>query len=118
MTEAVKTTREPHEIIALPYREQVQKGKTAIINIRVADKDKMTVPTASNRLFFEVSGAGEFIGCGNGDPGDHDSDFKPERNAFNGLCQLLVKATNEGQIKVTVKSDGLMPGECIVSVNE
>ena len=55
-----------------------------------------------------VEGAGEFLGTGNGNPGDHDSDKVPHRRAFNGLCQLLVAATGEaGEIKITATSKNL-----------
>ena len=89
---------------------------TAIINISVEDKDGNIVPTADNRISFEVSGNGSFIGCGNGNPGDHDSDFIPERRAFNGLCQVLIKAEDKGTVKVELTSEGLESCECTINV--
>lgn len=95
MTKTVCTTGEPYKINARLYKNSIRVGDTAIINISITDEDGNIVPTADNKIKFEVSGNGSFIGCGNGNPGDHDSDFLPERRAFNGLCQVLIKAEDK-----------------------
>lgn len=118
MIKTVTTTGEPHKINAQLYRDNIEVGDTAIINISVMDKEGNTVPNADNKIKIEVSENGKFIGCGNGNPGDHDSDFIPERKAFNGLCQFLIKAENTGIIKVMISSDGLESCECRVNVTQ
>lgn len=118
LEDAVKTTGKAYKINAEAYKSVVNIGDTVIINISIADKDGNIVPTAENKISFDVSGCGKFIGCGNGNPGDHDSDFCPERRAFGGLCQLLVKAMDKGEIKITASSDGLEQGVCIVEVQQ
>ena len=66
------------------------------------------VPTADDEILFQVEGAGEFLGTGNGNPADHASDKVPHRRAFNGLCQLLVVANGEaGAIKIAATSKNL-----------
>lgn len=116
MTKTINTTGEPYRITAEPYKTDISIGDTAIINISVEDKDGNIVPTADNKISFEVSGSGSFIGCGNGNPGDHDSDFIPERRAFNGLCQVLIKAEDKGTVKAKFSSKELAGCECIVNV--
>lgn len=115
MTKAVKTTDTPYKIEIMPYKNSIKNGQTAIVNVKITDKNDNTVPTADNRIFFEIDG-GELLGTGNGNPGDHDSEKVPVRRAFNGLCQLLVRASETGNIKVTAKSDGLKSGICEIAV--
>lgn len=105
----------PSAIKLIPYKETVSVGDTAIINIAVTDKDGRAVPVADNELTFTVDG-GTFLGTGNGNPGDHSSEKVNVRRAFNGLCQLLVKADTAGEIKVTVTSPMLDKAECSVKV--
>ena len=112
-SKTIRTTGAAHSIEATPYSETVKIGDTAIINIRIADENGLTVPTADNMLKFTVEG-GELLGTGNGNPADHASEKIPARRAFNGLCQLIVKAVEKGEIKITVTSAGLK--SAVVSV--
>ena len=75
----------------------------------ITDKNGDTVPTADNKIRFEISG-GKLLGTGNGNPADHDSEKTNTRRAFNGKCQLLVRADTVGEIAVTAVSDGLKEG--------
>ena len=109
MTDTVKTTGTPHSIFAQPYKDKVRNGETAVINIRVADKDGNTVPTACNELRFEIEGDGALLGTGNGNPGDHANEKEHKRCAFNGLCQLLVKKSGDGELNIKIMSEGLVP---------
>ena len=101
---------EPYSIETEPYFEKVKTGDTAIVNIRIKDKDGKTAVSANNRLFFNIEG-GRFLGSGNGNPGDHDNEKKMNRCAFKGLCQIAVKAL-ENNIKISVTAEGLKAGKC------
>ncbi|MGM9936024.1 MAG: DUF4982 domain-containing protein [Candidatus Ornithomonoglobus sp.] len=107
MTKTVCTTGEPYKIELMPYKDQIAPDSTAVINVRVTDKNGVTVPTADNEIYFQLSGAGVLLGTGNGNPGDRSSEKLPVRRAFNGLCQLLVRAAEPGKITVTASADGL-----------
>lgn len=107
MTQTVSTVKEPYKIELSAYKNTVNAGKTAIINARIVDRDGNTVVTADNEICFKVEKAGRFLGTGNGNPGSHESDRLPVRRAFNGLCQLLVRAEEEGVIEITAGSGGL-----------
>jgi len=115
MSKTMTGTGTSSAIELTPYKETVMVGDTAIINIAITDKDGNFVPVADNELTFAVDG-GTFLGTGNGNPGDHSSERVPTRRAFNGLCQLLVKADKTGEIKVTVTSPMLKSAECVVKV--
>ncbi len=117
ITKMIKTTDVPYKIELMPYKDTIEVGETVIINVRIADKNGMTVPTADNQVFFTVEG-GQFLGTGNGNPGSHESDKLPVRRAFSGLCQLLVKADSAGVIKITAQSTGLKQNIYKVNVKE
>ncbi len=87
----------------------------SVVEVRIVDGNGRVVPTADHDVTFTVSGAGRFIGIGNGDPSSHEVDRVPpgaeapwKRRAFNGLCMALVQATRQaGEIHVEASSPGL-----------
>ena len=113
--DVVRTTGAPYALSLTPYKSEIGMYKTAIINVSVRDESGAVVPTADNEIHFEIEG-GRLIGTGNGNSGDHASEKLPVRRAFNGLCQVSVRADGAGEIKVTAKANGLIKGECTVKV--
>ncbi|HEX5179601.1 MAG TPA: beta-galactosidase GalA [Gemmatimonadaceae bacterium] len=80
----------------------------SVVAARIVDARGRTVPTASNRVTFGVTGPLAVIGVGNGDPSSHESDKDTWRSAFNGLCCAIVQALPErGPATVTAAADGL-----------
>ncbi|HEV2318218.1 MAG TPA: glycoside hydrolase family 2 protein, partial [Verrucomicrobiae bacterium] len=66
------------------------------------------VPTADNKILFEVSGAGSNAGVGNGDPSCHEPNQANYRSAFNGYCMVLARAARTaGTLRVTASATGL-----------
>lgn len=108
----LETTGAPAKIVVEPYEDQVYPGGTAIFKVSIVDEQGGIVPTADNELHFSVEGAGTFLGTGNGNPGDHASDRVPVRRAFNGLCQVLVRAGSgdSKDIILTTEATGLQSG--------
>lgn len=117
MTKSVKTTDTAYKIEIELYKNSIAEGQTAIVNIKITDKNGCVVPTADNRIFFDIEG-GEFLGTGNGNPGDHDSEKILVRRAFNGLCQVLIRTNESSKIKIAAKSEGLKQGICEIEVNK
>ena len=70
------------------------------------------VPRAKNLLHFSVDDPGEIVETDNGDPANLVSSLAREREAFNGLCLVIVgaKVGQSGTIKLNVKSHGLTDG--------
>lgn len=85
----IETTGAPVRIVVEPYQKHLQVGEVAIFKISIVDEKGRIVPTADNELHIHIDGAGSFLGCGNGNPGDRASDRVPVRRAFNGLCEVL-----------------------------
>lgn len=60
--------------------------------MEVLDQAGRQVPTADSRIGFKITGQGEPIGVGNGDPNCQETDKASSRSLFNGLAQILVQA--------------------------
>ena len=67
------------------------------------------MPRAKNHLRFTVDGPGEIAATDNGDATSFESFQAPERNAYNGLALVIVRAKSgqPGAIKLTASSEGL-----------
>lgn len=79
----------------------------AILTVEALDKDGRPVPIANNKLAFKISGEGNLIGVGNGDPTCQESDILPRRSLFNGLAQVILQSTKTaGEIHIEAARDG------------
>ena len=115
MEKAISKFDTSYQISVEAYADVVRKGDVAIFNISILDKNGQIVRNADNELIFEVI-EGELLGTGNGNPGDHDNEKSNKRRAFNGLCQLIVRADNDKEIKINVTSKGLISSQCQVKI--
>jgi beta-galactosidase len=88
----------------------------SFITVQVSDKDGLLVPRSHNRVEFSISGPGEIIAVGNGDPTSHESFQALERKVFNGLALVVVRSKKDvaGTIKLTASSADLQ--EAIITV--
>ncbi|KAH7031502.1 beta-galactosidase [Microdochium trichocladiopsis] len=104
-----------------PAALQVSADRTTIaadgydlsyVSVSVVDERGDVVPTASNTLTFAVEGAGEIVATDNGSPIDQTVFPSLTRKAFNGKALAIVRtlAGQTGEIKLTVKGDGLAEG--------
>ena len=74
----------------------------------------------ANRVRFEISGPGEIVAVDNGDATSHASFQAKERDAYNGLALVIVraKAGQPGRIKLKAVADGLKGADiAIVTAN-
>ena len=81
----------------------------SFITVTVADKSGLLVPRTNNHIKFSIEGPGEIVATDNGDATSFESFQAPERNAFNGLALVIVraKAGQKGTIILSAESDGL-----------
>ncbi len=107
----IETTGPPEKLALSSDREEIfADGKDlAFITVRVTDLHGLTVPHAKDTLWFEIEGPGEIVATDNGDPTDLVPFPSSERNAFNGLALVIVRAIpgESGTIKVRARSAGL-----------
>ncbi len=79
----------------------------AVLTVEALDKEGRPVPTADNFIGFNISGEGELIGVGNGDPNCQQSDKEPKRSLFNGLAQVIVQSGKRpGAIQIEAVKEG------------
>jgi beta-galactosidase len=88
----------------------------SFITLRVVDSKGITVPDASDKIKFEISGPGEIVATDNGDPSDLVVFHSTERNVFSGLALVIVRANPKkpGTIKVTAQSEGLLSAQITI----
>ncbi len=83
----------------------------SFITVQVTDKNGLTVPDANNLLQFSVEGPGEIIATDNGDAANLVSFASHSREAFNGVCLVIVRAKRgqQGSIRLKATSKELQP---------
>jgi beta-galactosidase len=91
----------------------------SFVTVTIADLKGLLVPRAKNRIQFAISGPGEIVAVDNGDATDLESFQSKERNAYNGLCLVVVRAKSGrgGAIKLTAKSTGLAGASIVVNTH-
>jgi len=108
---ATRTAQAPAKLEATPDRREIlADGRDlAFVTVRFLDRDGQPVPTADARLRFGIEGPGEIVATDNGDPTDMTSFASHQRNAFNGLCLVIVRGSRgrRGDVVVRVEADGL-----------
>jgi beta-galactosidase len=92
LTEKRETTGDPETIRLSPDRTEINADgeDVCVLRVEVLDKEGRPV-TADVPILFKVTGEGELIGVGNGDPNCQESDKEPKRSLFNGLAQVIVQ---------------------------
>lgn len=112
-TDEVKTTGAPAKLELKADRSKIaDDGKDlSFITVTVADKHGLLVPRSKNHIKFSIEGPGEIVATDNGDATSFESFQAPERNVFNGLALVVVraKAGQTGTITLKAESDGLKP---------
>jgi beta-galactosidase len=120
---SVQTTGEPAAIQLEADRDTIRgDGKDlSFITTRIVDSKGLTVPTAQNRIKYEiVSGPGQIVATDNGDATDLETFSQSERQAFNGLALTILRgqAGQTGDIRIRATSDGLSPAEVTIHLTK
>jgi beta-galactosidase len=110
----VRTAGEAAQIDLQPDRPafRADGSDLAFVTVRVTDRAGLTVPRAMHRLHFSLDGPGEIVATDNGDPTSFEPFPSPTRQAFNGLCLVIVRARpgQAGPITLTATAAGLATG--------
>ncbi len=118
----VETTTEPESIQLIPDRKTIAgDGADAVpVTVQVLDAKGRPVQTANLPIEFEVNGAGNIIGLGNGDANSHEPDKGSRRSLYNGLAQVILqsKVNSSGQLILTAKSGNLKPASLTLIVKD
>ncbi|MGH7972067.1 MAG: DUF4982 domain-containing protein, partial [Limisphaerales bacterium] len=108
--DAVATTGGPARLLLNPDRAKINADghDLSFVTVSIADDNGHVVPRANNHVTFAVTGPGEIVAVDNGDPTSFEPFQASERNAFNGLCLVIVRSTGKpGQIILKAGSDRL-----------
>jgi beta-galactosidase len=118
-TDIVATTGPPAALTISADRDAIRADgrDLSFVTVSVVDDQGRVVPRSNNHLRFETTGPGQIVATDNGDPTSHQPFQTADRDAFNGLCLAIVRATpgQAGTITLRVASDGLRGAEVRIS---
>ncbi|MEI7523695.1 MAG: beta-galactosidase GalB [Mariniphaga sp.] len=88
----------------------------AYITAKIQDKNGLTVPRSKHMLKFSIEGPGEIVTTDNGDATSFVPFQSHEREAFNGMALVIVKAKKGANGNFTVRAfgDNLESGKVII----
>jgi beta-galactosidase len=118
LTAKRETTGPATKLVLRPDRHEISADgeDVAICALEVQDAEGRILPITDNDVTFKVSGPGEVIGTGNGDPTNHEPDSGSRRKAFAGLCMAIVQSTKTaGSIRIEATSPGLTPASVTIA---
>ncbi len=107
----IDTAGQPDTVKLSPDKQVIKADGHALsfVTVDVVDKDGVMVPSANNKLTFNVTG-GKLVGLDNGQEESAENYKANSRSAFNGKALAMIQSTTtEGPITVTVTSPGLLP---------
>jgi len=113
----VETTCEPAAVVLEPDGTTLKADgqDISLITVKILDRQGRTVPAATNAVTFSVTGPGQLLGVGNGDPSCHEPDKGKQRSAFNGLCLAIVQSSGaRGAIIIHADSPGLKSAQASI----
>ena len=109
--ETIKTTDKAEKLLATTDRSKIKADgeDLAFITVKITDKNGLMVPDANNKINLSIEGLGEIVATDNGDPADLVSFASHERQAFNGMALVIIRANKgeKGKIKLIITSEGL-----------
>jgi len=110
LTEVVKTTEEAATITLTPHKNSIKADgeDISVITVAVNDKNKLSVPTATNEISFQLGGPGRIIGVGNGEQTSLEKEKFVEEIKTVNIVDLKEKALQsmEDGLKVLGESGG------------
>jgi beta-galactosidase len=119
-TDTMKTTGKASKLSLKADRNIIASDGVdlAYITLKVQDTEGLTVPRSHPLIKFEIEGPGEIVATDNGDATSFVPFQSHEREAFNGMALVIVKAKKgvKGSFKVKASSEGITSDELSVFV--
>lgn len=117
---SVETTGPAVALELLPDRAALDgDGRDAMpVTVRAVDAAGRPVPLGDATVTFAVSGAGQSIGHGNGNPNSHEDEKGSTRQLFHGLAQLIVQSryASQGELRIVASAPGLAAASIAIAV--
>ncbi len=117
----LKTAGAPVAIRLTPEWNSLRPDRNdlAYVKIEVVDGRGNVVPTDTAQIKISVSGTGELVGSGSGNPSDMESVNNETVKTYKGKAQAILRPyTNCGSIFLKVESEGLTTGELHIDCTE
>jgi beta-galactosidase len=104
----MRTAGAPNAIRLTPDRTKVNAtgDDLCYLLVEAVDRNGVLCPLVDNLVHFDVTGPGEIVGVGNGNPMSLESFTANERKLFFGKAMLIVRTVEgkTGKIQATAKS--------------
>ena len=114
----VRTAGAPARIVLKADRNRISsKGEDlSFVTVSVVDKNGTPCPTATNKMKFEVSGAGKYRAACNGDATSLVAFNSMEMPLFSGELVVVVEGLKRGTAMLSVSADGLPTAKLPIEV--
>ena len=114
----VRTADAPARIVLKADRNRISsKGEDlSFVTVSVVDKNGTPCPTATNKMKFEVSGAGKYRAACNGDATSLVAFNSTEMPLFSGELVVVVEGLKRGTAMLSVSADGLPTAKLPIEV--
>ena len=114
----VRTAGAPARIVLKADRNRISsKGEDlSFVTVSVVDKNGTPCPTATNKMKFEVSGAGKYRAACNGDATSLVAFNSTEMPLFSGELVVVVEGLKRGTAMLSVSTDGLPTAKLPIEV--
>lgn len=109
-TDELKTAGTPAKLAIVADRQSIahEFDDVSHVTVTVVDKDGLVCPNATQKISFQIGGAGKLIATSTGDRMSHQSFADSQREAFRGQVIAIVRSTADaGSITVSATAPGL-----------
>jgi beta-galactosidase len=121
-TDTMQTTGPAQKLAMEPDRAKIKADGSDLsyVTVTVEDKKGLLVPRSKNHIQFSIEGPGEIVATDNGDATSLVSFQSPERDAYNGMALVIVraKAGQSGTIILKAKADGLTVAQTKITASK
>lgn len=93
-------------IRAVPDKKSVKSGELVYLDVKLVGENGVVESNADTKLTASVEGA-ELLGFGSANPRTEDRFGTGEYGAYYGLAQAVVRAGQQGKIKVSINGAGV-----------
>jgi beta-galactosidase len=106
-TDVMRTANAPAKLELTPDRAKIRADglDLSFVTLRILDDNGVPAPVAKNLVRFSIEGPGEIVATDNGDPTSLVAFQSPQREAFNGLCLVIVRGKPGAAGKITVRAE-------------
>ncbi len=110
-TDLVRTARKIAKIVLIPDRKSLTTSFDDVANVEVQllDENGTLVPTAADLIAFTVEGPGKIIGVDSGNIMSTERFQASGRKAYQGRALATLRATGDGDIKLTATVEVFAP---------